>query len=163
VPAPAASGADLPSDTSCIVRRTLHAPHDVVFRAWTDPEFVRQWSWGAAHDTVSVDIDLRTGGTWRHHVRNRENGEEWHFVGVFAEVVPGRRIAHTFAWHNDRGVHHDPSFVTIDFVPQGENTDVVITHERITTVTERDGTVTGWHDCINCVEAHLPAARAHRQ
>lgn len=134
-----------------VVRRTLPAPVDAVYRAWTDPDLVAQWSWGSAHETVSLSLDCRVGGSWRHEIRNRDNGEGWTFDGVFEEVVPGRRLVHTFFWRSQRGIEEGPSLVAIDFISKGpETTEVVISHRRLA-ASSRDGTREGWEDILGLV------------
>ena len=48
-----------------VVRRTIHAPVEPVFHAWTRPEQLRQW-WGPGPVTCChAEIDLRVGGAYR--------------------------------------------------------------------------------------------------
>ena len=128
----------------CVVRRVVHVPPAAVFRVWTEPRFARQWSWGRQHDTVSVEIDCRVGGLWRQTIRNRELDEVWTFDGEFREVVPARRLVHTFHWRSDKGVDHGTSLVAIDFLAHAEGTEIVITHTQLRDVEVRDGTERGW-------------------
>jgi len=137
-----------------VVRRTVAAPPDVVYRVWTEPRYARQWSWGAEHDTIAVDIDLRVGGIWRQEIRNRANGETWWFDGEFRAIDPGKRLVHTFHWRNDRGEDHGTSLVAIDFIDDGGNTEVVITHTELRDEQLRRGTEKGWED-VSAVIARL--------
>ena len=69
-----------PADTPpLVVRRTLGAPLALVYRAWSEPELAARWSWGAEHETLSVELDCRPGGVWKQVIRNRTNGEQWSF------------------------------------------------------------------------------------
>ncbi len=46
-----------------IVTRVFDAPVELVWKAWTDPEYVMRW-WGPDHFTSpSAKIDFREGGT----------------------------------------------------------------------------------------------------
>ena len=131
-----------------VVRRTLPAPPNAVYRAWTDPALVSQWSWGSRHETLSLKLECRVGGTWHHEIRNRDNGETWTFDGVFEEVVPDRRLVHTFFWRSGKGVEDGPSLVAIDFIGKGsEGTEVVISHSRLEQ-SSREGTREGWEDIL---------------
>jgi uncharacterized protein YndB with AHSA1/START domain len=139
------------SPFECVVRRTLAAPVRAVYRVWTEPEFAKRWSWGAAFTTLSVEIDLRVGGTWRQQVRDKKTGEVWSFDGEFREIVADRRLVHTFHWFNGAGTDHGTSLVAIDFTERGAETDVVITHTQLPSVAERDGTAAGWEDVVSCI------------
>ena len=83
----------LPSDLEIRITRTFDAPADVVFQAWTTPEYVRQW-WSDDDNPVLVcDIDLRVGGGWRYVTRTGDGSElGWH--GTYREIeAPGRLVA----------------------------------------------------------------------
>ena len=146
------------SPTECVVRRTLAAPARVVYRVWTEPRFAKQWSWGYAFSTLSVEIDCRVGGMWRQQIRDKETGEVWTFDGEFREVVPARRLVHTFHWVSDKGTDHGTSLVAIDFNDRGEETEVVITHTELRDQVVRDGTEMGWGKVLGTVAETLPAA-----
>jgi uncharacterized protein YndB with AHSA1/START domain len=84
----------LPTDTQILITREFDAPRNLVFRAWTTPELVKQW-WSACRGEVTVaEIDLRVGGRWRYAMI--AHGEfEVAFHGEFREVVPNERIVRT--------------------------------------------------------------------
>jgi uncharacterized protein YndB with AHSA1/START domain len=83
----------LPSDLEILITRTFDAPADVIFRAWTTPEYVRQWWSDDANPVVACDIDLRVGGGWRYVTRTVDGTElGWH--GTYREIdAPGRLVA----------------------------------------------------------------------
>lgn len=140
-----------PAAATLVVRRVLPAPASVVYRAWTDPALVAQWSWGSRHETIAMSLDCRAGGSWHHEIRNRDNGESWTFDGVFEEVVPNRRLVHTFFWRGGKGVEEGTSLVAIDFISKGpEETEVVISHSRLD-AGSREGTREGWEDILGLV------------
>ena len=114
-----------------VVRRTFKAPVARVFRAWSDPAMATRWSWGPEFDTVSIDLSCQAGGVWRQHIHDRTTGENWYFDGVFQEVVPNRKLVHTFHFTSDRGHDEPPSLVTIEFTERGGDTDVVLTHTQL--------------------------------
>jgi uncharacterized protein YndB with AHSA1/START domain len=139
-----------------VVRRLIRAPAERVFRAWSDPEVAARWGWGKAYDTISVELDCRPGGAWRHQIRDRNTGETFFFDGVFREVVTGRRVVHTFRWRSDRGYEQAESLVTVELVPKGADTEVVITHTQL--VPERAAeTRDGWTDCLEQIDRTVTA------
>ena len=126
-----------------VVRRTFKAPVARVFRAWSDPSMAQRWSWGPEFDTVSIDMNCQRGGTWRQHIHDRKTGENWYFEGVFQDVVPNRKLVHTFHFTSDRGYDEPPSLVTIEFTDRGDSTDVVLTHTQLAQTKARE-TNEGW-------------------
>ena len=145
MPATATPGATV------VVRRTFNAPVARVFRAWSDPSMAKRWSWGPDYDTVSIELTCQPGGTWRQHIHDRTTGENWYFDGVFEEVVPNRKLVHTFHFTNDRGYDEPPSLVTIEFTERGETTDVVLTHTQLSDAKVKE-TNDGWGQIFEVLE-----------
>jgi uncharacterized protein YndB with AHSA1/START domain len=137
--------------TTVVIRRTFKAPVAAVFRAWSDPAMAKRWSWGPEFDTVSIDLNCHTDGTWRQHLHDRKTGENWFFDGVFHEVVPNRKLVHTFHFTNDRGYDEPPSLVTIEFTERGASTDVVLTHTQLSETKVKE-TNTGWTEIFDAMK-----------
>jgi len=137
--------------TTVVVRRTFKAPVANVFRAWSDPSMAKRWSWGPEFYTVSIDLTCQPGGTWRQHVHDRTTGENFFFEGFFREVVPNRKLVHTFRFTSDRGYDEAPSLVTIEFTDRGASTDVVLTHTQLAEAKAPD-TNKGWTQIFDLME-----------
>jgi uncharacterized protein YndB with AHSA1/START domain len=138
------------AESVCTVRRVLPASVGTVYRAWTDPVHAARWSWGRDYETVLIELDCRVDGQWSQHIRHQQTGERWFFEGVFRDVVPGQKLVHTFHWRNESGVDEGPSLVTIEFMPRGRTTEVVITHSEIA-ADKKASTESGWEDILDCV------------
>ena len=84
----------LPEDTQILITREFDAPAELVYKAYTTPELVRQW-WHANRGEMTVcEIDLRVGGRWRF-VQEAPNYGEVAFHGEYKEIVPNERIVST--------------------------------------------------------------------
>jgi len=79
-----------------VLERTLDAPRDLVWRAWTDPEQVKRWWAPKPYETPEVEIDLRPGGIFRFRMTGPDDFEE-DSAGCVLEVVEGEKIAWTSA------------------------------------------------------------------
>lgn len=54
---------DQPEPSAVVVTRDVEAPPEAAWRAWADPELIRQW-WGPTGFTCPrADVDLRVGGS----------------------------------------------------------------------------------------------------
>jgi len=84
----------LPSDREICITRVFDAPAELVFRAWTTAELVRQW-WGWDTSALVVcAIDRRGGGGWRYVTREADGTElGWH--GTYLEIDEPRRLVST--------------------------------------------------------------------
>jgi len=87
------------SDRELVVRRTINAPANLVFEAWTKADLFRRWwvpkSFGL--NLVSCELDVRVGGQYR--LAFLHEGATMEFFGTYLEVVPGSRLV----WTNDEG------------------------------------------------------------
>jgi uncharacterized protein YndB with AHSA1/START domain len=84
----------LPSDTTILIERSFAAPRHLVWRAWTEPDLIRQWWAGDRGQVTSIEVDLRVGGTWRY-VMTANEGFEVAFHGDYREIVPDERLVST--------------------------------------------------------------------
>lgn len=85
-----------PGKQDIIITREFDAPKDVVFKAFTDPELIPRW-WGSQRFTTVVDrMEVRRGGQWRFVTRNKSDGTEYAFRGVYHDVVPSEGTVFTF-------------------------------------------------------------------
>ena len=119
----------LPSDREVEVTRSFRAPRNLVFRAYTEPQLVRQWMLGPPGWTMPVcEMDVRVGGNFRWRWRSNDNGSEFGFAGTYREVEPPSRIVHTEAF--DPGTvggsypPGEPALVTVTFTESGGVTTV---------------------------------------
>ena len=83
----------LPADEQILITREFDAPKDLVYKAWTTPELVKQWWSGERGEVTLAEIDLRVGGTWRYVMTGE--GFEVGFHGEYQELVPNERIVST--------------------------------------------------------------------
>lgn len=81
----------LPSDTEIVISRVLHAPRELVWEAWTDPQHVVNW-WGPRGFTNTTKRhEFRVGGYWEHTMHGPD-GTNYPNKAKFLEIVPQERI-----------------------------------------------------------------------
>jgi uncharacterized protein YndB with AHSA1/START domain len=76
-----------------LVREIDVAP-ELVWRAWTEPELIKQWFAPKPWAIADCSVDLRPGGAVAMTMRSPE-GEEFPSVGCYLEVVPNERLVWT--------------------------------------------------------------------
>ena len=73
------------SDRELVLTRIFDAPRSLVFKAWTEPRHLARW-WGPrGFSVVSCEMDPRTGGSYRFHMRGPDGTDHWP-QGVFREI-----------------------------------------------------------------------------
>jgi uncharacterized protein YndB with AHSA1/START domain len=89
------------SDT-IVIERVFDAPRELVFEAWTTPEYLLAW-FAPRECTIRFSrIDVRAGGGFHSCISNPSFGECW-CVGVYQEIVRPERIVYTIAMADSRG------------------------------------------------------------
>ena len=115
----------------CIrLRQRFNAPRERVFKAWTDPEVLKQWWCPSGWAAAEIDVDLRVGGAYRIGMRRLAGGAPVYVDGVFLDVLVPERLVYTWHWKNAfEGMPE--TCVTVRFVETDGATDVVLAHETL--------------------------------
>ena len=96
--------------TRFVLTRVFDAPLDLVWKAWTEPERLRQW-WGPKGFKVTTcKLDLRPGGLF-HYCLQAPDGQEMWGRFAFREIEPRRRLVWVNSFSDPSGgvarhVHH---------------------------------------------------------
>jgi uncharacterized protein YndB with AHSA1/START domain len=135
----------LPSDTEIVLGRTFNAPVDLVWRALTQPEHVRNWGAPFGMEFTECEIDLRAGGTWRQVQRDPKSGEEYPFSGEFREIVPGERIVRTERFELIPGAE---SVVTLTLEARGEQATRLVSRSVYASREDRDGHIAAGMEAV---------------
>lgn len=84
-----------------MLTRIIDAPPAKVYRAWTEPELMKQWFAPLPFTTPLVETDVRPGGSSLVVMQDPE-GMEYPNRGVYLEVVENEKLvftdAYTSAW-----------------------------------------------------------------
>ncbi len=155
------------SEVAVRIERTLHASPDRVFRAFLEPELMRQWITPDELDLDRITVDARVGGrveVW-HSQRGVSTGK---FEGRYVKIDPPRELVYHWAFvgtEPEKGEYYD-TLVTVRLrAGRDGDTQVSVVHERLASL--RRGAphvihrlVPGWENCLGKLERairELPA------
>ena len=80
------------------LERTLDAPVDLVWKAYTDPEHLKQWFAPKPYEISECELDLRPGGIFRIRMVGPDGFDTGHGnAGCVLEVVERERLTWTSA------------------------------------------------------------------
>ncbi len=85
-----------------VISRVFDAPRDLVWKAFTDPEHMKQW-WGPKGFTViHSKMDLRPGGTYHYGMKAPDGTPMW---GLFRyrEIVAPERMVFVNSFSDEAG------------------------------------------------------------
>lgn len=123
------------------VRRTIRAPQQRVFDAWTRAEEIKRWHAANTSAVLEASADLRVGGAWAVLMHNQLGEDHW-VRGVYREIDPPRRLVYTWSW--DTPGRAKDTLVTVEFIDRGNATEVVVRHEGLADQESRDRHTMGW-------------------
>ncbi len=143
-----------------VIVRLFDAPRELVWRAWTDPEFVMRW-WGPKNFTSpSCKIDLRVGGSYLYCMRSPDGKDYWS-TGIYREIKKPERIVCTDSFADEKGnvvpaTHYgmSPDFpaemlMTATFEIQAGRTRLTLRHAGIPAGGMSDLTRGGWNESLD--------------
>ncbi len=146
-------------DNTLVIKRTLRAPLEKVWNAWTDVEALKQWKSPESMTTPDATSDLKKGGryTITMHGPTPDHPQENMKVvvgGIYQEVDPMKKLVFTWKWQGDP--QGEETIVTVEFHKVSDNeTEVVLTHDLFTSDKSRDEHTIGWISTLNKLEQYL--------
>lgn len=147
-----------------VVTRVFDAPVEQVWRAWVEPEMVKQW-WGPTGFTCSVaDMDFREGGTSLVCMRAPQEfgGQDMYNTWTYTKIVPNERVEYTFNFSDKDGNKRTPAQLgipagvpedghhVVTFKVVGNNrTEMTVTEHGYTSDQAHDLSKAGLEQCID--------------
>ena len=129
--------------TTLVLRRTFTASRIRVFRAWIEPEALEHWLRPRGMSMTVSNLEARVGGSFRF---NLENGGS--IFGTYLQIVPPEKLV--FTWSGE-AIQGRETVVTLDFLDKGPVTEVVLTHERLSTPELRALAGSGWPSLLDAL------------
>jgi uncharacterized protein YndB with AHSA1/START domain len=160
------------AENKVVIERVFDAPLERVWRAWTEPEIIKQW-WGPKDFTAPVaQNDFRVGGTYLYLMRGAaapgSPEQDFWGTGTYQEIVPGEKIVATDNFADAEGNVQPPSYygmkgdeplnfkVTVTFAPLDSNrTKLTLVHEGMTDPKDVENMTTGWNESLDKLNASV--------
>lgn len=102
---------DLDNESQITLTRTIDAPVEDVFAAWTDPAMLEQWQADFA------DVEAFEGGSYRFVTEGDDESPGEHVVsGEYLEFIENTRLSMSWVYHSPDEADEDLIFVLqVDF------------------------------------------------
>lgn len=96
----------MPDGNDLLLERTLDAPVDLVWKAYTTPEHMKQWFAPKPYEISEIELDLKPGGIFRIRMVGPDGFDTGHGnPGCVLEVVEREKLV----WTNALGPGYRPS------------------------------------------------------
>ena len=165
------------SSEEFVISRTLDAPRDLVWKAFTEPKRMAQW-WGPkGFKVISLNIDLRPSGMCHYGLEAPNGSPMWGRL-IYREIVAPERMVLVSSFSDEkRGIARHPGHMswplemlsTFSFEEEaGDKTKLTIrwaphnaTEEECRTFDEgRTSMTQGWSGTLEQLEAYLAIVTA---
>ena len=113
------------NNTTLVLRRTFTASRQRVFSAWITPRALEHWFKPRGMSVAVRSLDARVGGSFCFDL---EDGSS--MIGTYLQIVPPEKLV--FTWSGG-AAQSWRTVVTLDFLDQGPVTEIVLTHEGLST------------------------------
>ncbi len=137
-------------DIALTIVRSVDAPREIVWSAWTGPEELAGWWWPERFHTT-YQVDLREGGAYRFRTIDVAGMGVLAVTGQFETFEPPEFLVYTWRWEGSDDLE---SRVTVEFRDLAGRTELHIRHEGLPTAEERVNHAKGWNDCLDRLEGY---------
>ncbi len=103
---------DIDPTLDLMLEREIDVPQELVWRAWTQPEHVKQWFAPAPWTVSECEIDLQPGGQF-YTVMQSPEGQSFPNMGCYLEIVPNEKLVFTNALTPGYRPSEQPVFTAI--------------------------------------------------
>ncbi len=139
-----------PSSTLSIEWRFDHPPA-LVWRAWTDPDWIAGWVGSDPNGTVlNVSTDVRPGGRFEFTFADSD-GTVHTSRGLYGTVDPHRLLTFSWGWASEPGVE---TSIVVKLIADGTGTLMHFDHSGLVHASSHDYGV-GWRSTFNKVQRLL--------
>jgi len=122
------------------IRRRVRAAAEEIFELWTNPELMVRWMSPFPGDVdCKASCDLRAGGAFSLVMSSGPSSRE--VSGTYVLIDRPRKLVFTWVGPLTNNVS---TLVTVELNPRGDETDLVLTHERLPTLAMHEGHTKGW-------------------
>lgn len=133
-----------------VTRRRMPAPREIVFEAWIDPKGIHEWMCPGDAVSAEATLDVRVGGSYRLVMKSKDKDHV--HIGTYQVVEPPSKLVFTWAGAENPA---DVTLVTVEFFPHGDESELVLTHERFSKPDPAQRYEDGWNAIAEKFAAYL--------
>lgn len=152
------------TDKEVNIVRIFDAPRELVFKAWTSAEHLKNWYVPQTCKTTIYKFEFKPGGIFHHEVRSTE-GVGCTFKGEFLEIIENEKIVYILRFCDENGYlisasdaqmnGPDETTVTITFEDYEGKTKLTL-HQTISEeFAKKEGSYNGWLEILDNLEKSI--------
>ncbi|RZT42166.1 SRPBCC family protein [Cupriavidus agavae] len=144
---------------SLTVSRTFNAPPELVFRAWSAAEHLRNWFSPHGFTIPECEVEFRPGGKFDLRMTSDDGTYDQWLRGHYVEIVPHSRLVLDVTVITFEGKPLFSALTTVGFAPVNGGTAMTV-NQRYTALDPSMGDFTrgaeeGWAQTLERLEAEV--------
>lgn len=128
------------------IERVIRAGAERIFAAWTDAAELQRWFAPEGFTVASAQVDATPGGSYCVVMR-APDGTQHTAMGTYLRVEAPSLLTFTWRWASSPQDEAD-TIVTIEFIPLGDATRLVLLHTGFADEAEKTNHENGWTSCM---------------
>ncbi|MDP2653360.1 MAG: SRPBCC domain-containing protein [Candidatus Omnitrophota bacterium] len=132
-----------PTVNALRIEKTIKAPVERVFRAWTEAGQMVQWWSPEGIECRDAQADPKVGGAYRIHMVSKDGKHTAY--GKYTQIIPNKRLQFTWQWEEK---DMPQTIVTVEFEGVGEITRLTLLHKGFVSKEEVESHSWGWTTCL---------------
>jgi uncharacterized protein YndB with AHSA1/START domain len=145
-------------DTDVFITRAFNAPRDVVWKFFTEPEYLARWFGpsGVHVDPSTIKVQLHPGGSWDLDMVDDTTGEHYPIRSQLTVVIPPEYLEGSEVTGSEEMSPAGGITLRIWLHDHGDKTRMTL-HQGPFTPEFRDMTRDGWNESFLKIDAILEA------
>jgi uncharacterized protein YndB with AHSA1/START domain len=142
-----------------VMARVFPASRDLVFRAWSSAEHLKQWFCPEGYSVPEARVDFRVGGSFDVCMRSAAGQDHW-MKGKYTQIVPNQRLGfESLVGPDDRPAFGARTLVTFDQEP-GNGTRLTVRQsytifDATIAASMIQGATLGWSQTLDRLEKEV--------
>ncbi len=146
-------------DREIVITRTMSAPRDVVFDAWTDSVHLLKWWSPKGFKMTFHQVQIKPGGVWNFDMHTPD-GDDYNNKLVFKEVKRPERLVYSHGSEDEP----DQFEVTVQLTQAGDKTELqmrmLYPNAKDCEMSKKFGAVQGGNSTLDRLGAYLLSTRS---
>ena len=142
--------------------RTLHAPREIVFKAWSSADHVKRWFAPSGYTVPTAKVEMHVGGPFELCMQAPDGEVHW-ARGSFAEVAEFDRLALDLIVEDHKGHALFRAYTEVDFAEALGGTRIDVTQSYVVLDPDAawmaEGAPQGWAQTLDKLAAEIARMR----
>ena len=145
------------SNLTIQVSKSFNASKEKLYKAWTEPEELKQWWKPMDKQLTKVENEITEGGTVRYQFE-----DNLQVRGEYKEVTPGEKLVYSWIWEvPEESLHKGEYLLTVSFKDDGDGgSSLDISQQNIMEEHAVKPHQTGWDEALEDLKNYLASAEA---